>query len=49
MDRKLPNMSRDVGRKYVSGCEKKKKANEASANKQKGAIPTFSKRSKPES
>ena len=48
MDRKLPKRSRDVGGKFVSGWEKKKKkmkkANEASANKQKGAIHTFLKR-----
>ena len=50
MDRHLPKRSRDVGRKYVSGWEKKKKkANEDSANKQKGAIHTFLKLSKPES
>ena len=51
MDRKLPKRSRNVGIKYVSGSEKKskKKANEASANKQKGAIHTVLKRSKPES
>ena len=35
MDGKLPEKSRDVDRKYVSGWEKKKKkeANEVSANK----------------
>ena len=42
MDRKLPKRSKDVCRKYVSGWEKKKKeANEASANKQKGALHKF--------
>ena len=43
MDRKLPTMPRDVGRKYVSGWEKKKKrkANEASANEQEATIHTF--------
>ena len=49
MDRKLTTKSRDVGRKYVSGWEKKKKANEASANKLKAAIQTFLKLSTPES
>ena len=43
MDRKLHKKSRDVGRKYVSGREKKEKkeANEVSANKQKGALNKF--------
>ena len=51
MDRKLPKRSRDVGRKYVPGWEKKKKkgAIEASANKQKGGLRKFFKRSKSDS
>ena len=51
IDRKLPKKTRNVDRKYVSGWEKKKKkeANEASANKQKGAPHKFLKRSKLES
>ena len=51
MDRKLPKRSKDVGKKYVSGWEKKmkKEANEIFANKQKGALHKFSKQSKPES
>ena len=48
MDKKLPKRR---FRKYVSGWEKKKKkkANGASANKQKGALYKFLKRSKSES
>ena len=54
MNKKLPKRSRDIGRKYVSGWEKKKKkeANEVSTNKQKSALYTvhkFLKRLKPES
>ena len=42
-DTKLPKRSRAVGRKYVSGWEKKKKKTiEASANKQKGTLHKFS-------
>ena len=42
MNKKLPKRSRDIGRKYVSGWEKKKKkeANEVSTNKQKSALYT---------
>ena len=51
MDRRLSKRSRDVGRKCVSGWEKKKKkeANEVTANKQKGALHKFLKHLKPES
>ena len=41
MARKLSKKSRDVGGKYVSGWEKKKEANETSANKQKGTLYKF--------
>ena len=49
--KKVPNRVRDVGRKYVSGWDKKKKkkTTEVFLSKQKGALHNFFKRSRPES